>query len=665
MSNKKILNTLLMASLVFGLAGVLSLSNTFDNSSINYAPVVAEAKKEVIDAESFEDAVLLEDDDLVVSITSSTTTSNSQAYQTSFSSKITTYTTKERNVFIRIDDPNYTGQEESQPDETLRPIYNASVFAVLDVRQNSGDVIIPRTLTFGTKFILTVTSIGSEIVGDNSLDRVTSIIIPDSVVGIVDDAFSNLGDNAKNVTFKVMQTEEEANYDASVFPNDSTVVWGYVPTETEIKSMDTAISGSSRDFGTGKNFILGYNSGSEYYPLVVGYTVTKKDGSTEKRYLELPLSAPDKNNYDGVGEAIGSVSFNKNIDIELNAGETVNDEEIYFYNIFPAVQNDEGYYVPNTAEPYYSHGSCSYIRKDNLSNYITYKYDSLSTFAGFTSVCIDVNLVDGVYEVMKPTQYNANIANIESGQMYIRYRFTSFNLASYRITYENARGELTTITTPIVTPVDYHVLSKQEGNKVSFLLENRKVAPDFDASKIRGLDFVGLYVTLDLFIPSTNSIVTKSNFSSRFGILEVLPLTEEKVPVYNINFILIITMVVYALIYSGITIAYFLFAKRKYKNDEFRRVKPKQFFKTAGIGLGGLAIVILALMFIIFRFEAFNNAVVVYNPIDAYVIVFAVAAVITIGYYIKFFYTMIKTNLEKKKAIKLKLDEDVQDDGTK
>ena len=81
--------------------------------------------------------------------------------------------------------------------------------------------------------------------------------------------------------------------------------------------------------------------------------------------------------------------------------------------------------------------------------------------------------------------------------------------------------------------------------------------------------------------------------------------------------------------------------------------------------MGGLAIVILALMFIIFRFEAFNNAVVVYNPIDAYVIVFAVAAVITIGYYIKFFYTMIKTNLEKKKAIKLKLDEDVQDDGTK
>ena len=45
---------------------------------------------------------------------------------------------------------------------------------------------------------------------------------------------------------------------------------------------------------------------------------------------------------------------------------------------------------------------------------------------------------------------------------------------------------------------------------------------------------------------------------------------------------------------------------------------------------------------------------------------FGIAAILSVGYYVRYFAVAIKNEMERRKAIKLKLDSDVNDDdGTK
>ena len=94
-------------------------------------------------------------------------------------------------------------------------------------------------------------------------------------------------------------------------------------------------------------------------------------------------------------------------------------------------------------------------------------------------------------------------------------------------------------------------------------------------------------------------------------------------------------------------------------------MRTKSYVKKALIAYAGSLIVILELMFIILRNTAFTNAVVSYNPADFFIIVFGVASLLVIGYFIRSMYIAIKANNERRKTIKLKLNEDVDDDGTK
>lgn len=670
MSNKFILKTLLMASLIGGMLGV-SLPSANISKDNAYQPVVADvlAAKNNPD---FSQAVELNSDELSISITNSSTTKSSQAYQVSFSSKITTFTTSDKNVYIRIDDPAYTKPDDypSQDNEEDRPNFGASVYRIMSVssQPGKGDIVVPRRLKYGSKFVMNVTAIGANAIDQQIAKNITSILIPETVDTIYESAFDGLD---SSVVFNIMASEPTDTLNEAMFPDGATINWGYQPTAAEEIKLNGAVFGAPKDFGTGNSYMFGYKdpTGKNSRPLYIGYFIIEDGKRSEQQLLELPLTNTNKNNYDACGDSVGSVTFNKAIDIELLPGQEIDDEEIYFYNIYEAVKDENGAFVPNFDDEkapygYYSHAKCSYLFKNDISNYITYEYDSIVTFSGYTSVVIDVDTVPGIYERLKASSYEANIDSINSGYMVIRYRLTSFNLARYRITYE-LNGENVTVEVPIKTPVDSYYLSKQKNNKVNFLLKNSDVGEGFAPDKIRGLELVGLYFTLDLFVPDTNSIVTKSNTSTRFGIIEVLPLTDSAVDYMNINMILIISMVIYVALYSLITLSYFAYAKRKFRNDEFRRIKPKQFFKNAVTGLFGLGIIILSIMFIYFRFWPMNNSIIVYNQLDVFVIVFTIAAILAIGYYIRFFTIMIKTNIEKRKSEKLKLNEDVADDGTK
>ena len=65
------------------------------------------------------------------------------------------------------------------------------------------------------------------------------------------------------------------------------------------------------------------------------------------------------------------------------------------------------------------------------------------------------------------------------------------------------------------------------------------------------------------------------------------------------------------------------------------------------------------------RAVGFSNTIVSFNPTDPLLIAFAVAGLIIGGYFIVLAIKAVKAEQERRKAIRLRLNEDVEDDGTK
>ena len=73
---------------------------------------------------------------------------------------------------------------------------------------------------------------------------------------------------------------------------------------------------------------------------------------------------------------------------------------------------------------------------------------------------------------------------------------------------------------------------------------------------------------------------------------------------------------------------------------------------------------ILFVEFCITRFGFLSNSLPVYNPSDVWVIIFGVASLLLVGYFVRYFYLLIKARRERIRNEKLKLRLDKQDDGT-
>ncbi len=623
--------------------------------------------------EGCESATEVDKSSISFTVTRSTTTSTSQSYTLSIASEITGYANASRDTvcYIALEEPTNLSSLDVQENEEDMPYYNGYAYSVS--RARNGICTIPAQLQWGEYAFISVTSISSELIEDSIASTVTEVNIPSSINGIADDAFSNLEGN-EGLTFNVGMSQDEAQFDLDVFPEGSTVNWlGNADSDTSIRGT------TSKAFSSGEQFIVGISATSYgyYYPLCIQYDIVDDNGTyVETRYQELAISASYLA-YDAVG--VGATSLTKYIDIELGSGENVDDDSLYFYNLYYAIRNsssDTGAptYVPAlpsdstddvTYTMLYTKPSVTAPIEDDVSNYISYEYTGLSSFSGYTTFSIDVSVSDyNIYEVYKASSYNSNYNSINNGTYYLRYRFTSFNYASYRIVYENSDGDNVSVELDISTPVDYHQFSTSSTSTVSFLLKNSDVASDFTTDSIRSIEIVGLRITIDIFNPSSNSIISKSAMETRFGYFEVLPLLDDSASYTSFNAILIIIAIVYAIVFWAITVALYFYRKNKYKNDEFRRMNTKSFFKQAVTAFICIGIVLFAFTFIYLRFWPMNNSVIVYNPTDVYVILFSIAGVIAIGYYIRYFYLAYKAAKHRKEVKRLKLDQDVEDDGT-
>lgn len=680
MSKKMIFGALMS---LLGVASFATASFSLSNNVKDVKQPAVKLAEEVdpsYDASDFADAQELTTRDLKISITKSAVTSKTQSYDVNFSSQVETWTNRYRLIWVIINDDNFTSANDypalKGEEEKNMPHFTGAVYGIDD--SDDGDIFIPRYMSYTTRFTIDVSSINGGVLSDDALETTKNIYIHSEIDIIGEDAFSNFADSSQvHIYCEASERPDGWSENWTDVPEEN-ITWGYEFTDEIYTTIDRNVSGTSQPYGTGKNFFLGFKDETKgiNLPLVIKYdSKNTSTGEITTNYEELPIvpvnaSLAGTSRYEGVGSNVAMTSYSKNIDIELEPNEEILDDTISFYNIYPveivtSETSSVPVFVPKEDEPYWGDCSINYVKKENINEYITYDFELSSSFSGYTSLQLRVDKVDGIYEQVKGDLYETNYNDIASGRVTIRYRFTALNNAQYRIIYED-NGELVESIVNINTPIPRFILESQTDNNVSFLIENSTIGENFDASKVKYLSLLGLNVTLDLFTES-GTILVKSSTTTRFGEIPLLDTitADDVLNYYDGDTVLIWTSIAFVCVYVIGAIILYFYLRNKFKNDEFRRMKPKKYLKSAIILGCGLLTAILAIIFIFFRSVPFNNAIVVFNPLDIYVIIFTIASVFFAGYYIRLLVHTVKTNKERKRILKLKLDETSDDDGTK
>ena len=194
---------------------------------------------------------------------------------------------------------------------------------------------------------------------------------------------------------------------------------------------------------------------------------------------------------------------------------------------------------------------------------------------------------------------------------------------------------------------------------------NNDYLKGIDTGSITAVGISGATVDIHLFNNETHTRVMNTQLQHTFGNIEILPHINVRLNFFDINAFLLLFLGALTLIYAIIAIVLFFYKKNKFKNDEFRRMNAKAYIKSAILGYTGLVLILAAISFVVLRIAFFNSTIPTYNPIDAFVIMFVIAAAISLGLFIKNFASAIKVARKRREILRLKLDKDVVDDGTK
>jgi len=630
---------------------------------------------------------LVNSDSLAFQVTTSAATSTSHSFQCAVSStKIEAVANSSRyqNVFVVPDDDAFpaTIDEAKESAENLKrateeagetyvPIrYNATVYNIFNSNSNK-DIVIPETIAYIDLFVFDITSVNAEVCKDHDADKISykninTITIPKTIAYVEKDAF--IGAAEAGVTINV-EAEDDSHFDPEWTDTDN-VVFDF-DTSPYASRLNVQAATTIRTFGQGKDYIVGIKNAQYDYPLVAEYDLldanNNKVGDTKR--IELPITSTNTD-YDAVGSNVGSSSLNFVVDIPVQEGYHVDDQSITFHNIYPAlrVDNPSGtgkITIPDVENgPLYALPRLSFEQTATFETLFKSHPGSLCSFGGFTKVGLIVTRQMDAYKELLPRAYNTYEKQIQSGDYSIRHQFTSLGQASYRIVYRH-NGALVDKTIRVVTPITNAIISATGEYEVGFLIENSAVGEGFDSSSLVEIDLQAFSIKIDLLNNEKNSKVNKSDLTIRFSSMILLK-EGEVAPSAKLDIGLItgLTFLIYAVVYTAIALAYFFYAKNKFKNDEFRRVNPKKFAKEAvknGVGIG---LIVGAIFFIIARWGMFNSTVVVFNPLDVFVIVFVIAGAIYAGFAIKNIVTSIKNNRKRKEAARLHLDEDKDEDGT-
>ncbi len=424
------------------------------------------------------------------------------------------------------------------------------------------------------------------------------------------------------------------------------------------------VNTNKQTLGEGNNYLLSCHSTdpevSQYnFPFVLEYQFV---GSDEVHYYELPLYS-DKNYFDGIGSSIGYTDLKYAIDIPLQTGQEIDPTSLVFHNIHVATKDAKGNYIPDLSEPVYCLvPNIVYSAPVRLSQFFnSVEVEAVSTFFAHTDVRVKFGLNPTAFQQLKPTSYAAHKSEIEAGTLSIRTQFSSVAQSSYLIKYKNASGALVEAKVPVVTPMSN--VSIVSGDSYGFLINNGDVGEGFSAESIVSFTLVGFTLHLDLYNNEKHNISNNSKYDIRFATLDLI--SEAKPASFlSVPLVFGLTFLGYTVLFAVLAVGLYFYRKNRYKNDEFRRMNTKKYVIAAIKNYVGFAIVLAAVLCIIGRWGLLKNSVVVFNPLDPGVIAFTILGAIFLGFTIKNMVVAIKIAKERKKKERLRIDQDVVEDGT-
>ncbi len=668
----------------FGFLSLLSVLCAGVISAIQSDPIVTNAESAPTSF-SFEGETDADRSELSFTLTGSSLSETSQSFSLTIkSAKTETWSNGARynDVFSRIDDESFvdfaTAKEKALADydaakqngtEYTPAVYQGKVFNIAYKKNKT--IVLPQYVNYGsdpTYFRIHVTGIDPNACYDYkkkamNYDNIESIVIPDGYEEIATDAFP--GAKAANVVIKTTATTALPGWDAGW--TDADVEYGYALTKDDLKRVDVGASGGSTLFGESKDFFVGYidsKDASKSRPLVMEYSLLDANNAVvqEHLYYEVPLNNTQAN-YDAVGSTAGKGKDDRNIDIEVPKGTHVDESSIVFHNIYRLVKNSSGAVEPDwTSGPLKAAPTRSYSKVSHIGDFIDVTPGMACYLTNYSRFSIVVNAKYEVFKIVNPSSYQANKENIANGTLRTRILMSSLATAYYRVVYlDSANAEKTAIV-PLKTPIG--VTEIRDGASIGFLIKNSDVGRDFSLDRLVSLRLCNFYLQTDLFNTTKNTIASNSKKSVRFSSLELIPNGITSVKKVSIGAYFGICYGAYVLLFAIGSLLYWFYCKKKYKNDEFRRVDDKKFTLRCLRNLVGYGLILSSLLFIVARWALLQNTIVVFNPMDVWVIVFTIAGAIFFGIAIKDMVVSIKERAERKKKEKLHLDADVAEDGT-
>ena len=615
-----------------------------------------------------QNATELEREALDVSFMSASKTETSASFKLSIASSLLDafFSDRYNNFYVAINQansPTYTGKYVDYVNiaDADYETFDSYIYLIKNDDPSKNRVVhIPSTFTRRGSFVMGVTGIGAEACVD--FTNIDSIYIPNTIVSVESGAFKNV---PSTVHIYCESETAPAGWATDWCDNMDVVTFG--ATYDRADDFKKLNSSNQTEFGEAENYIVGYKSNETYtgeqynLPLVAEYQVIKPDSTKETRFYEIPLTSK-KNAYDGVGR-FATTLFMVNIDLSTAVGEEIDGSSFRLHNIFKAKKEGSNYTV-DLENKYYAPIRVAYKNMLTIKDYFDISLLGVSNFLDYSVIRLNVNKGPAdTYEKFMTGVYNQNKYKLDEGSYKIRYTFQNLDQCTLVARYIGDNDQEKEVTFSIYSPNGSQTVNNDEGNILSFMFKPKDIAPDFDASKIVTLDIAGLTPQIDLY-STTGTVLNISKFYTRFGYLSVIT-RNDKVSTTSVSLITFLFFLGYTLVYAGLTILMFFYKKEKYKNDEFRRVKPAKFIKSAIIGYVGSLVASFAVFFICMRSTLFASTMVVHNPMDGFVIGFSLVGLIAIGYGIRTLVVTIKSEKQRQMRIKLKLNEETADDGTK
>lgn len=316
----------------------------------------------------------------------------------------------------------------------------------------------------------------------------------------------------------------------------------------------------------------------------------------------------------------------------------------------------------------------SYIEEFDISQFMDISASSISNFGGVRALKLKVefNLVDG-YKWLHDNgylsmifDYDNAISMVEKGNYFYRgyFSLSSFNESRlegsyFEVTYDDGTTEF--ISNAASSQAIYDGV-----NYLTFFLYDAK-------NNIENVIIHEVSISLEIANKESESRISNSQKTFKFGsvatrvgdLIEKDEVVEPAVSYLSLNldFIVILFTVIFSVVFVISAILIFILLKKKYKDDEYVKIKPKPYIKTSIYACITLYTILADILFIVLRVLFYNNTPKVFNIMDPIIIVFSIIGFLMACYFIRRFYISFKDRLEKRRRERLNLNTLNDDSG--